>query len=290
MRFAVIGGDMRTVKLAELLKTDGHEVRCFGLKKGESRVLTDAASLTEALAGAEGVILPLPMGGGETLNAPLTEPAISVGELVDAIPADAVVLAGKPEGVFARLAKERGLHVEDYFAREELTVRNAAATAEGAVEILMRELPVTILGSRVLVVGFGRIGKLLALRLQLLGARVAVSARKPEDRAWIECLGMESADTRRLSGTLAGYDAVVNTVPARVLDRELLSELDARSLLLDLASKPGGVDFEAARDLGVRAVWALSLPGQVAPVTAGAAIRDAVYNILNELECSQWKG
>lgn len=281
---------MRTVRLAQLLEADGHEVRAFGLEGGESRSATGSATLEEALAGAKGVILPLPVGGGETLTAPLARSPIGIRELVGAIPADAVVLAGKPEGLFAQLARERGLRVEDYFAREELTVRNAAATAEGAVEILMRELPVTLLGSRILVTGFGRIGKLLALRLHLLGARVTVSARKPADRAWIECLGLQSADTRRLDGALAGYDAVVNTVPATVLDRRLLSQIDSGCLVLDLASKPGGVDFTAAKELGVRAVWALSLPGQVAPLTAGAAVRDAIYNILTELECSQWKG
>ena len=52
---------------------------------------------------------------------------------------------------------------------------------------------------------------------------------------------------------------------------------------MDLASKPGGVDMEAASRLGVRVIWALSLPGKVAPVTAGKIIRDTIYHILNEL-------
>lgn len=288
MRFAVIGGDMRSAALAELLPADGHQVRCFGLEKGGGP--PQAASLREALDGAEAVVLPLPMGGGETLNAPLADAPISVRELAEAIPADALVLAGRPEGVFAQLAGARGLRVEDYFAREELTVKNAAITAEGALEILLRELPVTVLGSRVLVAGFGRIGKLLALRSRLLGAHVTVSARRPEDRAKIECLGLESADTGRLESAVRGLDALVNTVPAPVIGRQVLSRLPRSCFVLDLASRPGGVDFEAARELGLRAFWALGLPGKAAPVTAGAAVRDTVYNILNEWECNQWKG
>lgn len=282
MEFAVIGGDMRTVKLAELLSRDGHAVRCFGLERGESPVLYNAGSLEEALEGAEYVILPLPMGAGETLNATLSEREISVRELAERVPSGALVLAGKPEGVFPELARERGLAVADYFAREELTVKNAAATAEGAVEILMRELPVTLLGSKILVVGFGRIGKLLSLRLHALGAQVTASARSCSDKAWIEALGLRSADTGRLCGALSGYAAVVNTVPALILDEARLKELDEGCICLDLASKPGGIDFAAAQRLGIRAIWALSLPGQVAPVTSGEAIRDAVYNIINE--------
>lgn len=281
MNFAVVGGDMRLSKLADMLRGDGHQVRCAGLERGRG----DCLSLDKALADAGYVILPLPAGAGETLNAPLSESDISVKKLVELIAPGQTLLAGKPEGRLLELCRDRDVKCIDYFAREELTVRNAASTAEGAVEILMRELPVTLLGTRILVVGFGRIGKLLSLRLHLLGARVTVSARRPEDRVWIECLGLESADTGRLDGRLAGFTAVVNTVPARVLDERLLSQLDPDCLCLDLASKPGGIDFDAARKLGVRAIWALSLPGQVAPISSGAAIRDAIYNVINELEC-----
>ncbi len=289
MEAAVIGGDGRIEALAGLLVRDGHGVRCFGLERGDP-ALPRAGSLKEALERARAVILPLPTGGGEELNAPLAAAPISARALAEAIPPDALVLAGKPEGVFAKAAEARGLRVADYFAREELTVKNAAVTAEGALEILMRELPVTLLGAKVLVVGFGRIGKLLALRLQLLGARVTVSARKPKDWAWIESLGLEPADTGRLAGAVRGFDAVVNTVPAPVLGWELLGELDKNCFVLDLASKPGGADLAAAEELGLRALWAPGLPGKAAPETAGAAIRDTIYHMWKELECSQWKG
>jgi dipicolinate synthase subunit A len=76
---------------------------------------------------------------------------------------------------------------------------------------------------------------------------------------------------------------VVNTVPARVLDETHLAELAPGALVIDLASRPGGVDFEAAAALGVKVIWALSLPGKVAPVTSGKNIRDTIYNILQEL-------
>ena len=84
-------------------------------------------------------------------------------------------------------------------------------------------------------------------------------------------------------GWLCGYDLVVNTVPARVLSEKELRDLKPGCLVIDLASKPGGVDFEAATRLGVRAIWALSLPGKVAPVSAGRAIKNTIYNMLSEL-------
>ncbi len=280
MDFAVIGGDMRQAALARLLAADGHNVRCAGLEGGGVECLPPE----KALEGAEYVVLPLPAGGGVYINAPLSGRRIGAEELTGHIRPKQTLLAGKVEGRLAELIDERGIRFADYFTREELTVRNAAITAEGAVELLMREMPVTLLGSRVLVVGFGRIGKLLALRLHLLGARVTVSARKSADMAWIECLGLESADTRRLRGRLGGFDAVVNTVPAPVLDARALLEFKRDCLCLELASKPGGVDADAAGELGIRIIAAPGLPGKAAPESAAAAIKEAIYNIINELE------
>ena len=76
---------------------------------------------------------------------------------------------------------------------------------------------------------------------------------------------------------------MVNTVPAQVLNRPELEDLMPGCLILDLASKPGGVDLAAAGELGLTVIWALSLPGKVAPVTAGAAIKSTIYNMLREL-------
>ena len=163
----------------------------------------------------------------------------------------------------------------------------SVATAEGALGIILQETPKTLWRSRVLVVGFGHVGKLVADRLKVLGAEVWVSARSCGDRAWIEALGMRALDTRTLEGALARFDVVVNTVPALVFGEARLRELKGDVLCVDLASKPGGLDFEAAGALGLHAIWALSLPGQVAPVSAGAMIRDTVLNIMKEQ--TQWK-
>ena len=131
-------------------------------------------------------------------------------------------------------------------------------------------------------IGFGRIGKILCHRLRGLGAKVTATARNYADLAWIKAYGYEAEETGRIDDTLGQYDVVVNTVPARVLGEGRLSRLKRGCLCLDLASKPGGMDFSAASKLGVKAVWALSLPGEVAPVTSGAIIRDTILNILKE--------
>ena len=160
---------------------------------------------------------------------------------------------------------------------------NAVPTAEGAIQIAMEELPITLHEARVLVVGFGRVGRALAPRLQALGARVTVAARRYEQRSLAQSMGLGTERADRLPDWLCGYDLVVNTAPARVLGVEELSALKEGALVIDLASKPGGVDMAGAAALGVRVVWALSLPGKVAPVSAGRYIMDTVYHIMEEL-------
>lgn len=278
----VIGGDLRQAKLAELLHSDGHTVHTYALEQAPEPLWEGEKSLT-GVELADCVVLPLPVSGdGTMLNAPLSGSGHPLAQVLDALRPGQIICAGRVDRRTRAMAQERGLILHDYFAREELAVANAVPTVEGAVQIAMEELPITLHNARTLVIGYGRLGRLLAHRLSGLGARVSVSARKWADLAWAEAYGYGVEQTDLLEGWLCPYDLIVNTVPARVLGEGRLAELKAGCLVIDLASKPGGVDMEAARQLGVKVIWALSLPGKVAPVTAGKAIWNTICNILRE--------
>lgn len=280
MKFAVIGGDMRIARLCRLLINDGEQVSSFALEKALPPGC--AVSPGEAAAGADCVVLPLPAAQGDMLSAPLSNAPVKLRDVISAIAPGTLVCAGRADKQLISLAEGRGLILEDYFLREDFTVSNAMATAEGAVEIILREMPRTLCGSRVLVVGFGRIGKFLARDLLALGADVAVSSRDPADKAWCASLGYSAMDTRCLDGLLGQFDAVVNTVPAAVLGKKQLSGMQPGTLCLDLASAPGGIDPDAAKALGIRAMSAPGLPGKTAPESAAEMICSAVRSIINE--------
>ena len=277
----VTGGDPRQAALSRLLADDGHSVHTYALEQGEGVVCEPSMDGAER---ADCVVLPLPAlnpDGG--LNTPLSPCPHPLDEVLDALRPGQLVCAGMiGEGLETRAAK-RGLVLRDYFAREELAVLNAIPTAEGAIQIAMEELPITLHDARVLVIGFGRLGRALAPRLRGLGARVWVSARRYEQRAAAEAMGLESEGLERLSDWLCSYDLVFNTAPAAVLGVEELAALKENALVIDLASRPGGVDLEAAAALGVRVIWALSLPGKVAPVTSGRYLKETIYHIMEEL-------
>lgn len=281
LNFWVIGGDPRQVALARALREDGHTVHTYALEQGVERELW--ADSLSGLEMADCVILPLPAADGEDLNAPLSDRQVSIASVLDALHPGQLLCAGRVSPSLRQEAERRNLRLVDYFAREELAVANAVPTSEGAIQIAMEELPITLHGARVLVIGAGRLGKVLIQQLRGLGANVSLAARKFSDLAWAQVWGCGAERSDQLAGWLCGYDLIVNTVPATVLGREELGDVKPGCLVIDLASKPGGVDFSAASELGVKVIWALSLPGKTAPVTAGRAIKTAIYNILTEL-------
>jgi len=280
----VVGGDLRQEKLARLLAEDGHTVHTYALGPLQEPVPGLTAEDSPDRAGkADCVILPLTVSTGNgLLNAPLALSEYPLAPILDRLSPSQFLCGGRLDPETEALARERGLTIHDYFAREELAVANAVPTAEGAVQLAMEHLPITVHGSKVLVIGFGRVGRLTAQRFHALGARVSVAARKYEQLAWAQAMGFGGEHLAHLKGWLCGYDLIVNTVPARVLGREELEDVKPDCLILDLASKPGGVDLGAAGELGRTVVWALALPGKVAPVTAGAAIKSTIYNMLRE--------
>lgn len=279
--FWMVGGDERQAVLAGLLAGDGHRVHVYALEK---RLRCEPG--LDGVEGADCVILPLPaLGADGRLHTPLSGRRLEPEEVLDRLRPGQTVLAGRAPPVLRRGAEERGLALGDYFAREELAVLNAIPTAEGAIQTAMELLPVTLHGSRVLLIGFGRLGQALGPRLRGLGAAVTVAARRPEQRALAQSMGLGSERPEGLREWLCAYDLVINTAPAPVLGVEELAALKEGAPVIDLASLPGGVDDESAAALGVRVVHALSLPGRAAPVTAARYLRDTVYHMLEEQEC-----
>lgn len=275
---AVLGGDMRQVRLAELLLDDGWMVSTWGLEQGGG---PNAVPLDRALE-AELLLLPLPVCRGGGLTLPLTDTSLGAEQLWPRLRYDQLLLGGMTGELSPRLMLDFGLTLLDYYDREEVQVANAVPTAEGAVQRAMEATEEALRYCRCLVIGYGRIGKVLAHRLQGMGARVSVSARRYSDLAWIEAFGCEALETDRLGPELGEFDVIFNTVPALILNAGRLERTKAGCVILDLASLPGGVDLDAARRLGRRTIRAGGLPGLVAPRRAAAAIRDGVYHILEE--------
>lgn len=272
-RIYVVGGDMRQIQLAKELENEGYRVKTLALCQEDFSV--------SELKNADVVILPIPASRDNVyINTPLVKERIALCEVLDALSPECYVLGACISGEVEKMLTQRGLRFEDYYEREELIIKNAIPTAEGAIEIALSEMPITLYKCRALVVGYGRVGIVTAQKLHALGTDVTVSARKLSDFAWIEETGMKYIHTNDLAVYAEGFDLIVNTVPAVVITEDVLKRVNKDALIIDLASKPGGIDMSAAKRLGVNVIWALSLPGKCAPVTSGKIIKETIVNIL----------
>lgn len=283
MNFSVAGGDARLLYLASALKNDGSPVSLWGFELYGKPLPLPLSSIRDALSDADAVILPYPAENGRgALNAPFADASMTLTSILPLLKRGAAVFGGRLPERFTADVSAVGCSCFDYSLREELTVANALPTAEGAVQIALEELPRTLHASRCLVIGYGRIGKMLSELLRAFGAEVTVSARRASDFAWIQARSLHTLNTSALSGRLEDFDVIFNTAPAQILTERLLAQTRQDVLIIDLASDPGGVDTAAARALSRRVIHALSLPGRVAPETAGRIICDTIKNIISE--------
>ena len=206
---------------------------------------------------------------------------ITLDQVLNSVGPEQKLAGGSVSEVVRKEAEKRGLTIYDYFSREELAIHNSVPTAEGAIQLAMEETPITISGARCLITGYGRIGRTLARLLVALGADVTVAARKFADLAWATTQGCAVVEMEHMADA-GDFDVIFNTVPVMLFDRELLTKMDRGTLLIDLASRPGGVDFNAAAELQIKTIWALSLPGRVAPKSSGLFIKNTILNMIKE--------
>ena len=283
MKVALVGGDRRSALLAQLLWRDGHRVRCYALEKAllPAEIPRDSC-LPAALYGADAVILPVPAEKGPLLNTPLSAQNLTLEELWDNLWPEQWVFGGGFGEASAARALQGGQILCDLLRRPGFVTGNAALTAEAAVGILIRESEGSLRHSRCLLLGCGRIGKLLARKLAGLGADVTVMARKAADRALIAELGDTPLEPEALEGRIGDFDLIVNTVPARVISDAALCCIAPEALLLELASPPGGFNRDLARNIGLRALIAPGLPGQYSPLAAARLMQREIEAALEE--------
>ena len=278
--FGIIGGDKRQLYCAKSIADDGCSVFLSGFDKTESLMGLNNVD-TETLAQrCEALILPLPVTtDGININTPLSDKKIRIDEDFVRLFDNKPIFCGMKNKLKSGYELFKDTQLYDYSERDEFAVENAVPTSEGAIELAMHEYDGTINSSGCLVTGYGRIGRVLSDMLRGLGAKVSVSARKQKDLAFIRAKGMQALPTYNLSGN---YDIIFNTVPYLVFDAHTLARIATGALVIDLASSPGGVDFNAAKRLSIKAIHALSIPGKSAPKAAGIIIKNAVYNIIEE--------
>ncbi len=259
-KVCIVGGDNRLKTVKHYLEKQNFFVNTLGLYPDDKGDI----SLSDI------IVLPVPTTrNGETVFTPLTNRIIPLSEIYGRTDNQLILCCNY------NFEKRRCI---DYNTLDSYALLNAVPTAEGAIKIAIESTDFTLWQSNILVIGYGRVGKILADRLKSLGANVTVSARKPKDFASLEALGFSYINTESLNTLYLGYDIIFNTVDANILPDNALKNLPC-SLLVDLSSK-GGFNLEYAKSLGLNAMKAPALPGKVAPKTAGKILAKTVCELI----------
>ena len=283
-KIALIGGDLRIVKLSEMLVNEGAQVYTYGLENADNIETKKCESLEEAIEFVDVILGPIPFSSnGDVINSPFSKEKIKVQDIIN-LARGKILIAGSIKPEVYEQANDLQVKVVDIMKREELSVLNAISTAEGAIKIAIEETPKNLHGSNILVLGFGRIGKVLSHMLNGLGAKVSCEARKNSDLAWIKAYGYDAIPLSELNENLYKFDIIINTIPYIVLDKEALENVKEDALVIDLASNPGGVDRKAIKEKQIKFVWALSLPGKISPITSAEFIKETLFNVVKDME------
>ncbi len=287
IKIAIIGGDDRELILtAELVKM-GATVTVAGFPQemvGHGAFVVN--TVMEACKDAEVVIMPLPGTNEQRMVRAIYADNILelTQEAVSSLADNALVIIGSARQFLKDWAAMYNFTLLEIGEMDELAILNSIPSAEGALQIAMEETRITIHRSQTCILGFGRVGITLARLLKAMGSEVTIVARNRGQLARAYEMGCRKAEYSDLNQIMNYVDIVFNTVPSMVLSREVLKHARQETVVIDLASQPGGTDFEAANNFGIKAILAPGLPGKVAPISSGKILAEVIpIIIINEL-------
>ena len=287
MQIAIIGGDARQLEVIRKLTELDAKLSLIGFEQldhaftGANKEKIDEVdfSLIDA------IILPV---SGTTLDGHVdtifsNEKVNLLEEMVMKTPEHCTIFSGITNPYLDDLINKTKRHHVLLFSRDDVAIYNSIPTVEGTIMMAIQHTDITIHGSNVVVLGLGRVGMSVARTFHLLGSKVKVGARKPEHIARITEMGLSPFHLEELSNYVSDTDILINTIPHLIVTAKVIAKMPVQTLIIDLASKPGGTDFRYAEKRGIKALLAPSLPGIVAPKTAGTILANVLSNLLEKV-------
>ena len=270
MRAYLIGGDSREKYLAYQLERKGIEI----IHPEQVDRLKDKK--------ADIILLPTPVSMDYfTVKATVGQRKVNLKEVLEVAEKGQLIFGGVFPADFRAALEEKGVVVHDFMKMDDIAIQNAVATAEGAIAEAVFMSNEILHGQEVLVLGYGRCAEVLANKLKGMSARVTVMARREEARSRAWTFGndiLEFGDVKNIEK----FHYIFNTIPSMCITREWIDRLNRYCCIIDIASKPGGTDFDYCSKKGIRAKLCGSLPGRYAPKTSGELLAQKIESILKE--------
>ena len=263
INFCLIGGDLRSFFLAKILSKEKYEVKLYGFDKLEN--FKECEKYDEMIRTSNNIVLPIPFSkDNQYVNMPFSDKNIAIREIFYYLENKTIFVGNIHQELKEELHRKHN-QVVDFMKKEEFAILNAIPTAEATIDIILKNTKKILQNSNCLIMGFGRIGKVLAYKLRGLCAKVTCMITNEVEKAWAVAYGYETIKIENLQKNctkLKQYDIIINTIPKTILKEEL-KEIKKETLVIDLASKPYGIDRKIAEQENLNFIEALGLPRKI---------------------------
>lgn len=293
----IFGGDLRQVYTAKSFLAKGYRVATYSLSEpvdmedglndtdviGSHMSPRVFCSLDELFESCNILIGPIPMTRDQVTILSLNKPAdLTIAHFAYLLKEHHVLIGGDIPSPLTSLCDSKHILYYDLMKDEKITILNAIATAEGTIMEAIKSSDINLHGSKCLVLGYGRCARVLAGKLKALDAAVTVAARSRDALAFAEASGLNTVKLSEIMGILSSFDFIFNTIPSFILDKNCLDRVKPDVVLIDIASAPGGIDFDYAGELNLNAKLCLGLPGKIAPKASSDILVSEIITFLKE--------
>ena len=245
--------------------------------------------ITKQLEQANILIAPLPISSDKcNINIHPSDSdkahlSIPFEHVINSIPTKSIIFAGGFNNEMINKMSSKHINYYDYLQDECIQVKNAVATAEGTIMKAMELSPINIQSSKCLVLGYGRCARILAKKLKGLDADTTICARNNTKLCECSSLGYKTLNLHQITTAINNFDFIFNTIPALIINSDVINHISKETTIIDIASSPGGVDYSYAKEKNIQAINYLGIPGKIAPKTSGYILGDYIINILEGL-------
>ncbi|MDD3393609.1 MAG: dipicolinate synthase subunit DpsA [Anaerotignum sp.] len=268
-KILVIGGDQRLLYLANILKDMFHQVETYALDGAERLTgIVRIDSLQAAMQGADIIVAPVPFSKDGVHLLTKENTTILLSDFSENLQKNTILFGGNISNSVLEAAKLKNAICYDFMKMENIAVENAVTTAEGAIAEAITLSTQNVNQENCLILGYGRCAKAIAQRLQGLDAKVTIAARKETARKEAIAQGYHAVSLEDLEADIAKEQFIFNTIPSMVLNTEMIEKVSTDAIIIDIASAPGGTDFDACKRMGIKAKLSLGIPGRYSPKTS----------------------
>lgn len=280
----IIGGDLRQIYMANILYNKGLNILVYGLDNPTLDAnCKKAKSLKDAINTGHIIIGPIPITRDKThIYSKDEKKDLKISTLIEELHDEQIFIGGNIPALLSQNCISKSIPYFDLMKDEKITILNSIATAEGTIMEAIKNSTRNLHGSKCIILGYGKCATVIAKKLSSLDAKVCICARKSENLASAESFGYDGILLNELMNHISNFEFIINTIPSIILTKEFLEKVSPETTIIDIASSPGGLDYDYAKENNMNAHLCLGLPGKVAPKTSANILVDAILKILKK--------